>query len=272
VEEAEGTRTKNPVPGVLRGGLHTRVVGRRIAYFKQLSSTQDEVARLAEQGAEDGTAVLAETQTTGRGRFHREWVSGHGNIHMSVLFRPSASVLQLLSIMSGVAVVRAIRKTTGLTPNIKWPNDVRLRGKKVSGILVETTLRGNEVQYAVVGIGVNIALDVHSVEGLADIATTLNIEAGKPVDREPVLRQLIHELDTLYVGAGQPSDGHGPADIVGEWKSLLETLGRKVEVRWGDEVHVGLAEDVDPLGALLLRRDDGEIVKLPAGEVTSHLD
>ena len=257
---------------MLRGGLHTRVVGRRISYFKSLSSTQDEVVRLAEQGAEDGTAVLTETQTAGRGRFQRQWVSGHGNIHMSILFRPSARVLQLLSIMSGVAVVRAIRKTTGLTPNIKWPNDVRLRGKKVSGILVENTMRGNQVQYAVVGIGVNIALDVHSVEGLADIATTLNLEAGKPVDREPVLRQLLYELDTLYVAAGQAPNAEGAVDVVAEWKGLLETLGRRVEVRWGNEIHVGIAQDVDPLGALVLRRDDGEVVTLPAGEVTSHLD
>jgi BirA family biotin operon repressor/biotin-[acetyl-CoA-carboxylase] ligase len=171
-----------------------------------------------------------------------------------------------------VAVVRAIRKTTGLTPSIKWPNDVRLRGKKVSGILVENTMRGNQVQYAVVGIGVNIALDVHSVDGLADIATSLDLEAEKPVDREPVLRQLLHELDTLYVAAGQPPESEGAVDVVAEWKGLLETLGRKVEVRWGNEIHVGTAEDVDSLGALLLRREDGEVVTLPAGEVTSHLD
>ena len=266
------TPAKNPVPGMLRDGLHTRVVGRRISYFKSLSSTQDEVARLAERGADDGTAVLTETQTAGRGRFQRQWVSGHGNIHMSILLRPSARALQLLSIMSGVAVVRAIRKSTGLTPTIKWPNDVRLGGKKVSGILVENTMRGNQVEYAVVGIGVNIALDVHSVEGLADIATTLNIEAGKPVDREQVLRHLLHELDTLYIAVGQPSEAEGAADVFAEWKGLLETLGRRVEVRWGDEIHVGAAEDVDPLGALLLRRDDGRVVTLPAGEVTSHLD
>ena len=259
-------------------------MGRRIAYFGRLSSTQDEVARLAESGAEDGTVVLAENQSSGRGRFQRTWVSGHGNIHMSVLFRPSLPVLQLLSILSGVAVVRAIRKTTGLTPTIKWPNDVRLGGKKVSGILVENTLKGNEVQYAVVGIGVNIALDVHAVEGLSEIATTLNIEAGKPVDRELVLRQLLYELDSLYAAARQPTSAprttpsrtEGTSsvpqvDVVAEWRSLLETLGRKVEVRWGEEAYVGLAEDVDSLGALLLRRDDGEVVRLPAGEVTSHL-
>ena len=265
----------NPVPGVLRDGLHTRVVGRRICYFKTLSSTQDEVARLAEQGAEDGTAVLTETQTAGRGRFQRQWVSGYGNIHVSILFRPSARAHRLLSILSGVAVARAIRKTTGLRPVIKWPNDVRLGGKKVSGILVENTLRGNRVEYAVVGIGVNIALDVHSVEGLADIATTLNVEMGKPVDREAVLRQLLHELDTLYLAAGRPQPAgneEGTVDVVAEWKGLLETLGRRVEVRWGDEVHVGIAEDVDPLGALVLRREDGGTVTLPAGEVTSHLD
>jgi BirA family biotin operon repressor/biotin-[acetyl-CoA-carboxylase] ligase len=255
---------------VLKGGLHTRVVGRRIVYFQRISSTQDEAALLAEGGAEDGTVVLAENQTAGRGRFQRAWVSGHGNIHMSILFRPSLPALRLLSIISGVAVVRAIRKTTGLRPRIKWPNDVRLGGKKVSGILVENTLRGDQVEYAIVGIGVNIALDVNAVDGLAGIATSLDIEAGRPVDREPVLRQLLQELDTLYTSAENASPlAHG--GVVDEWRDSLETLGRKVEVRWGDQVYVGHAEDVNELGGLLLRQEDGTVATLPAGEVTSHL-
>ncbi len=283
---------RNVVSGMLRGGLYTRVVGRRIIYFQRLSSTMDEAARLAQDGTEDGTVVLAEEQTAGRGRFQRVWVSQAGDLHMSIVLRPPIQALPYLSILSGVAVVRAIRKTTGLRPTIKWPNDVRMGGKKVSGILIENALQGDSVRYAIVGIGVNIALDPSTVDSIAHIATSLNVEAGKAVDPEVVLRHLLQELDSLYVPLRQPShqapllnppnpplakggEGGFPEARVRvameEWRGLLETLGKRVVVRWHDEVYTGYAEGVDEIGNLLLRLEDGTLATLPAGEVTSQM-
>ena len=274
---------RNIVSGLLREGLYTRVVGRRLVYLQRIPSTMDEAARLAQEGAEDGTVVVAEEQTAGRGRFQREWVSQPGNLYFSILLKPPLHALPYLSIISGVAVARAIRKTTGLAPAIKWPNDVRIRGRKVCGILVEDAVQEDEVQYAVVGIGVNVALEPSAVEGLAHIATSLNLETGRPVDREGLLRHLLQEMDSLYLAlrqahdpsrwgaAGQDRDMSGLKRAMAEWRGLLDTLGRHVEVRWQDEVHTGYAEDVDDLGNLLLRGEDGALATLAAGEVTTHL-
>ena len=264
---------KNPVSGMLRGGLYTRVVGRRILHYQHLSSTMDEAARLALEGTEEGTVVLAEEQSSARGRFQRQWVTQAGNLYFSIVLQPSLEGLQYVSIICGLAVARAIRKRTELDPAIKWPNDVRIQGKKVCGILVENAVKGDSVQHSIVGIGINVAFDPSTVEELRDTAAGLNAEADRAVDREALLGQVLYEIDRLYAPLRQVSPGKGPEvrAIVQEWRGLLETLGGRVEVRWQDEVLRGLAEDVDAVGNLILRREDGSLVNLPAGEVTSHV-
>jgi BirA family biotin operon repressor/biotin-[acetyl-CoA-carboxylase] ligase len=252
----------NLVSATLRGGLFTRVVGKRLLFFQEIGSTMDEAAREAEAGAEEGTVVVAESQTAGRGRMGRSWVSREGNLYLSVVFRPTLQALPLLSILAGVAVTRAIRKTTGLDPRIKWPNDVLVEGKKVAGILAESVVTGKVVSHAVVGIGINVGLDTEAVKDIASFATALNAAAGRPVPREDVLRQLLHDLDALYLQVGQ---GGSPT---AEWRALLETLGQRVRAHWRGDTYVGRAEDVDELGNLQLRLDDGRSITLSAGDVS----
>ena len=139
------------VSATIKGGLFTKIVGRRLVFFQEIPSTMDQAARLAMEATTDGTVVVAETQTSGRGRFGRKWTSPTGNIYMSVVFRPTLDALPYLSILAGVATIQAIRKTTGLEPKIKWPNDVMLGKKKVAGILVESVTEGDSVCYAVLG-------------------------------------------------------------------------------------------------------------------------
>lgn len=273
----------NPVSRMLREGLYTRVVGRRLVYHKRLFSTMDEAKRRAQEGVEEGTVILAEEQTGGRGRFDRQWVSEPGNLYFSVVLQPSLHGLPYISVISGVAVARAVRKSLGLTPTIKWPNDVRIRGKKLCGILVESSIQDSLVQYAIMGIGINVSLDPSATPDLGEIATSLNIEAGRSVYREEILRNVLQEMDKLYlplretVGSTQTNDSVNVEDqwtiheALDEWRTLLETLGQRVEVRWGDEVHAGLAEDVDAMGNLLLRTSEGTLLTLPAGEVTSSV-
>ena len=258
--------SSNPVSAALRDGLFTRLVGRRILYYKELSSTMDEASRLAEAGTEEGTVVITERQTAGRGRFGRNWVSPEGNLYFSVVFRPSHTILPLLTMVSGVAVARAIRKVTGLSPAIKWPNDVLVDGKKVSGILVEAVAEGASVRYAVVGIGLNIKLEYPEIEALGGLANGLENAAGRPVAKDAVLRRLLLELDNLYL---QANSGKAPLD---EWRGLLQTLGRRVTVSWREESWVGQAEGVDDTGNLLLRLDDGRLVTMTVGDVTLHKD
>ena len=143
----------NFVSAAIRRGLFTRVVGRRVLFYQAIGSTMDEAARLAQEGTVEGTVVVAESQTLGRGRFGRNWVSPQGNILLSVVFRPKMKDLPFLSILAGVAAVQTIHKTTGLSAAIKWPNDVTLAGLKTAGILVESVVEADAVCYAVLGIG-----------------------------------------------------------------------------------------------------------------------
>ena len=253
----------NFVSATIRRGLFTRVVGRRVLYYPVLGSTMDEAARLAKEGAIDGTVVVAEVQERGRGRFGRNWVSSRGNIYLSVIFRPSLQDLPLLSIIGGVATVQTIRKTTGLDPQIKWPNDVILGGLKAAGILVESVIEGESLCYAVLGIGLNVALDPAENEETAGLATSLERAAERPISLEEVLGQLLLNLDSAYLKMQQ---GQSPMD---QWRGMLTTLGQKVRVSWrGGETHTGLTEDIDSLGNLLLRLDDGSLVTVTAGDVS----
>ena len=222
----------------------------------------DEAARLAKEGAEEGAVVIAERQTAGRGRQGRSWVSEPGNLLFSILFRPSMDQLPFISMIGGVATARALRKTNGLNPTIKWPNDVMLDGRKVSGILAESAIVGDSVCYAVLGLGINVALDVSESEGISGIATSVNSSVGHEVEREILLRQLLLELDDLYIRLGR---NESPIE---EWRDLLETTGRRLTATSGPESHTGIAEGVDDTGNLLLRLNDGQIVTLTAGDVT----
>lgn len=250
---------------VLKERLYTRVVGRRILSYKELSSTMDLAAQEAREGTIEGTVVLATEQTMGRGRLQRTWVSRPGNLLLSIVFYPSLKELPYLSMLPSLAVVRAIVGETGLAPDIKWPNDILIMGKKVAGVLVENTLEGDAISYAIVGIGINIAMDTSEIPEIAPIATSLDLESGQNLDPAKILRRVLQELDKLYVAV---SEGVSPVE---EWRGHLGTLGKRVTIQWGNEVVSGLAEGVNDTGHLLLRRDDGGRVDLPGGEVTFQL-
>ena len=257
----------NLVSSAVRAGLYTHIVGRRILYFQELGSTMDEAAKLGQEGADEGTVVIAERQSAGRGRQGRSWVSQPGNLLLSVLFRPSLERLPFISIIGGLAAARAVRKIAGLEPGIKWPNDLMLGGKKAAGILAESAVEGETVCYAVVGIGINVALNTEADDAIATIATSVNGAAGREVARELLLRQLLLELDDLYRSLPSGVTGNGESPIT-EWSSLLATIGNRVTATFSDEKVSGLAVGVDETGNLLLRTDSGDVITLTAGDVT----
>lgn len=250
------------VASAVRQGLYTHVVGQRILYYPELSSTMDEAARLAAEGAEEGAVVIAERQSSGRGRQGRSWVSHPGNLLFSVLFRPDMEQLPFIDIIGGLAAARAVRKTTGLAPKIKWPNDLMLDGRKTAGILAESVIIGDSVCYAVLGLGINVSLDVSGTEEISSVATSVNAAAGRETDRSALLRQLLQDLDDLYI---RLTRGESPLP---EWAELLETTGRRLQAASGNETYEGYAEGVDGMGNLLLRLDDGNLLTLTAGDVT----
>lgn len=271
----------NLIAEVLHRGLYTRLVGQRILYFPVLSSTMDEARRQAQAGCDEGTLVVAETQTAGRGRFTRSWVSQPGNLYLSAVFFPSLAALPFLSSLGSVAVARAILRTTGIPPGLKWPNDVLVRDRKVAGVLVESGVEGHEVKYAVLGIGINVAMDPDHLAGVP-AATSLDWATGKPTARDELLVRLLHEIDGLYLELRQ---GQTP---LAEWKGLLETLGQRITVisvipapakqdpknqnpglqSPEQQSYRGFAEDIDDLGNLQVRLDDGRLVTVTAGDVT----
>jgi BirA family transcriptional regulator, biotin operon repressor / biotin---[acetyl-CoA-carboxylase] ligase len=243
--------------------LTSRFVGRRLLYLTSTGSTMDVARREAEAGAPDGTVVLAEEQTRGRGRFDRVWVSPAGkNLYVTLIMRLSLDRLRSLSIVGPLAVALAIEDATGLAPRIKWPNDVLIGGRKLSGILIESEIAGGSVEYALVGAGINVNLDLEQSPDIAAIATSLKRELGRETSREETLAAFLNRFEQLYEEAPKGDD------VLQQWRSRLDTLGREIRVTFRDQVYAGLAEDVDRDGNLILAQPDGTRRVIEAGEVT----
>ena len=249
--------------------LPTRYVGKRLIFLAQTPSTQDVARQEAIAGAAEGTLVLVEAQSQGRGRFRRTWVSpSGGSILMSLVLRPDAQVAPQLPVIVSLAVANAVRRETGQDAVIKWPNDIQIGGRKLAGILIDTALSDTGIDYAVVGIGLNVGMDPAAHPEIAAIATSLSREAGRPLLRFPILAAVLSEVELLYERAKTGDT------LVPEWKRLLVTLGQRVHVTWPGVAagrvweEDGIAEDVDSSGALILRRIDGTQITLFGGEVT----
>jgi BirA family biotin operon repressor/biotin-[acetyl-CoA-carboxylase] ligase len=243
--------------------LSTDYMGRRFFYYPSVSSTQDAAREEAERGAPEGTTVLADQQTAGRGRLGRQWVSPAGaNLYFSVVLRPSAEHLRLLVMIWPLAICEAVEELTDLRARVKWPNDVLVGTRKLAGVLVECNFSDGEVDHAVAGIGVNVNLDVSSHEGIPDTATSIMSELGREVAREEVLAAILGRFESLYDSARRGEPVHLA------WKARLDTLGRHVRVSFGERVEEGVAEDAGADGTLILRRPDGSRVEIEAGDVT----
>ncbi|MER3455376.1 MAG: biotin--[acetyl-CoA-carboxylase] ligase [candidate division GAL15 bacterium] len=237
--------------------LRTRYVGRRLYWFEEVTSTNDVAHTLAEQGTPEGTVVAARTQTEGRGRLGRRWVSPPGGLWLSVVFRPPAAPHELprLGLGMGVACSRALERACGVRVGLRWPNDLVVEGRKVGGILVES---GPEGRWLVVGIGVNVSVPADQLpEGAA------SVEQVAPVDRAALLQALLVEVEMAY----ELFRGGDWATLLDWWRRRSTTLGRRVRVHVASGVYEGVAEDVDEDGALLLRLPDGRHKRIVAGDV-----
>jgi len=249
--------------GVMQEPVGGQVVGCDIHYHQSLRSTMDEARRLADEGARDGTVVIAEEQTEGRGRFDRSWVSPVGqDLLFSVILRPTAKQLPQINMAAALSVCDTVQEMVALDAAIKWPNDVRIGGRKVSGILVESVVEKGEITSAVVGVGVNINSDQATNPELAGFATSLQSEAVHDFDRTEVMISLLTNLDRYYtlIRAG--------GSVTHAWADRLDTLGQEVQVQWKDSVYEGVATGVDKAGNLILHQPDGSDLVVVAGEVT----
>lgn len=242
--------------------LGTRFIGQRVIYYPRLSSTMETARREAQQGAAEGTVVIAGEQTAGTGRLKRAWISPEGSVALSIILRPGVACLPSLIMVASLAVVHAIERVTGLKPLVKWPNDILIDGRKVAGILIESRVRGKNVDFSIIGIGINANLRLADFPALHPFAASLSDELGREVSPLSVIRRLLVEIERLYRGllAGE--------SLYEEWRDSLVTLGKKVRVTSGETIDEGIAESVTRGGSLLLRHSDGSLTEVVAGEAT----
>ena len=246
----------------------TKIVGRDIRVFEQTTSTNDVIEKLARDGVKEGAVVFAESQTKGRGRLGRAWTSpARKGLWFSVLLRPDLRPQETtrLTVASAAALRRAIQSETGLDPEIKWPNDILIRGKKVAGILTELSAELDRVKHVILGIGVDVNLGANEFPAeLRKTATSLKIESGKAISRPELATAILRELDHDYARVC----GNFFADVADEWEAHCTTIGRAVTIQIGGRRMSGRAESLDDDGALLLRTEHGHLERITGGDVT----
>ena len=249
-------------PALITDNLGTRFIGQKVIYYPQLTSTMDVARKEAQQGAAEGTVVIADEQTAGKGRVKRVWLSPKGSIALSIILCPDVLYLPRLIMLASLAVVHSIQAVTGLKSQIKWPNDVLINGKKVCGILIESDVQRNTVAYAIIGIGINVNFRLSDFPEILPTATSLADELGENVSRLDLIRCLLVETERLYLAlpAGE--------SVYQEWRDRLVTLGRSVQVKSGKTILEGIAESVATDGSLLLRHSNGSSTKIVAGDVS----
>ena len=253
------------LPEEVLQGLKTRVLAGPVHYFETLDSTNNCAKELAARGAPEGTVVIAETQTGGRGRLGREWDSPPGvGLYVSVVLRPLLPPLELprITLTTAVAVVRTVRRVTELTPGIKWPNDLLVHRRKLGGILTEMETESDRIRHVVVGLGLNVNNRNFPPE-LAATATSLAQVAAGPFSRVDLLKAWLEEFEDLY----ERFLNQEFPEILAEWKRYTVTLGRGVTVKQGAREISGQAVDVAADGALLIRIPSGELVQVNSGEI-----
>ncbi len=250
-------------PTTILDGLRTRLLGQHIVLYETIGSTNAVAKTLAQQGAAEGTMVIAEGQTAGRGRLGRSWLAPRGtSLLFSLIFRPDLPIrrAQGLTMICGLAIREAIREVTGLPAQLKWPNDVMLRGRKAGGILTEVSSHGEDLDYAVVGIGLNVNLPVNALPAEFR-ATSISHELGHAVSRVGLLQVALRHVEQRYSAL---QDGKWP---VKDWAAALQTLGQRVELHTEQGIWQGLATAVDAEGALLLRLDSGQLKRVLVGDI-----
>jgi len=245
----------------LKKHLKTRVLGCQVHYLESTTSTMDVAREFAGKYAPEGTAVIAGTQKSGRGRLGRTWFSPEGSLAMSLILRPSAAGMRLLPAISSLAVFHALQNL-GVAAKIKWPNDVLIRGKKVCGILIESRMEAGEIQFCIIGIGINVDLDVGKFPEIAEIATSISAWLPGGITVPEVALHVLTEFESLYL---KIDDEHL---IRQAWVDNMETIGRHIRVNTGSGTEEGIAETVNGEGNLVLRRDDGSRFEIIAGDVT----
>lgn len=259
-------------PDEVGGGLHTEVFGRKhYFYFQEIDSTNNYAKQLAAEGYPEGTIVIAEQQSAGRGRRGRQWHSEPGQgIFISLILRPALPLNELsrITMFIAVAIVETLNRF-GIKSGIKWPNDVLINGRKISGILTEAVTDMDGIEYVVTGIGLNVNNLIEDFpEEFRCIATSVQEEAGRFISRVELLQELLLQLETGYC---QLLSG-GFSEILEKVRSLSLVIGRDIKFDNGNGITSGRAIDIDNNGFLTVRDSMGNIHSVMSGEILLKTD
>lgn len=249
-------------PEEIKSNLSTTLIGNDILYFTDIESTNNFAKQVADE-AEEGTVIVAETQKSGRGRLGRNWQSPRGGINLSVILKPNISLdnAARLTLMAGLAVANTIR-SFGLDARIKWPNDVLINGKKVSGILTEVNAEMEQIEFIVVGIGINANVDINEFPpGIKEKATSLKKELGRDISRITFVQKLLYEFEQQYINFKTQKFSH----ILAEWINLSDTIGKEVAIMTPSKIIEGKAIGITDTGAISVLTKEGKRVNLIAG-------
>jgi len=247
--------TKFLLPWEVSNGLKTKTIGKRIYYFDSIDSTQNKALDIAAEKNENGTVIIAEKQTDGRGRLGRKWMSPKGGIWISVILHPKFSIssTMLFPIASSLALAHAIEKCTSIKPELKWPNDVTIKGKKVAGMLVDISLESNRIENLVLGVGINFNIDSKKIEkSLSKSTNFYGVDSitnhDKDADAIVLVKRFLIELEKIchLLETGQSDE------IVKNWTKRSSTIGKSINMQVGNQRISGKAIKIDEDGALVV--------------------
>jgi len=257
------------LPQEIQRGLSTNYIGKEIYYFPELKSTnimaKEKVLHRAE-GMDEGTLIIAEKQSAGKGRLGREWFSPAGGIWLSIILYPQLfpSYISRITLMTAVAVVKAIKICTQIESQIKWPNDILINEKKLCGILTEMNAELDIINWVVVGIGINANIDLRDFpEDIQENTISLKETSGKEISRVKLVQTFLQEFEKYYEKLKRKEF----SSILKEWKSCSHTLGKKIRVDIGERIITGEAIEINESGALILKKEDGELAEIISGTI-----
>jgi len=257
------------LPQEIQRGLSTDYIGQKIYYFPELKSTNiiaKEKALHRAEGMNEGTLIITERQSAGKGRLGRKWFSPTGGIWLSIILYPQLPPFYIprITLMTAVAAVKAIEICTQIKSQIKWPNDILINEKKVCGILTEMSAELDIINWVVVGIGINANIDLRDFpEDMQANTISLKETSGKEVLRVKLTQTFLQEFEKYYDKLKRKEF----PSILEEWKLYSHTLGKKIKVDMGERIVTGEAVDINEEGALILKKEDGELIKIISGTI-----
>ena len=257
------------LPWEIVSGIKTKVLGQQAYYFDSIDSTQNQAMKMANDLKNNGAIIIAEKQTGGKGRSGRKWISPKGGIWLSVILHPKfdISITTLFPIASSLALSYAIEKICKINPELKWPNDLTIKGKKVAGMLVDASLESNRIENLVLGVGINFKIDVKKIEKI--LKKTPNYygvaSLNKDGDAIALVQCFLLELEKMY----ELLNTKQTTKIIAEWTKRSSTIGKEVEIDTVNGKIKGKASKIDEDGGLLVK-DKGKITKIIAGDIV-HL-